>query len=400
MKKAYYIYLAYSGGIFFLFYLVFSINSYFRVTVVGLDPLQLVLLGTLLEGSILVFEIPTGMVADLYSRKLSIIVGVFLMGLAYLLEGFFPVYAVLLVEQVVAGLGWTFTSGALQAWISDEIGEEAAGQAFLHGAQMEQVGALAGIIASTLLANLWIRLPFLVCSGLMVLGALVLIFVMPETGFKPAPAEERNTWQKMGDTLRRAKGMLRQRPALGSILWVGLFIGLYSEGFDRLWVAHVTSQFSFPLFSGVTWMGIIQGSAMLLTALVMEGVKRRVEISNQRTLLLLQTLIVGLIVSGLVGFALTGQFFTAVVIFILISILRGVESPLYTTWTNHHLDPQVRATILSISSLVDSVGQASGGPLMGAAARQAGTRWGLLTSAGLLAPVMGVFGRMIARREE
>jgi len=400
MKKAYRVYLAYSGGIYFLFYLVFNINSYFRVTVVGLDPLQLVLLGTLLEGSILVFEIPTGIAADLYSRKLSIIIGVFIMGTAYLLEGLFPIYPILLLEQVIAGLGWTFTSGAVEAWISDEIGEEAAGQAFMRGAQMEKIGALAGIAASTLLASLWIRLPFLVCSGLMALGALALIFVMPEEGFKPAPVEERHTWQKMGETLRRGMGMVRRRPALGPILWIGLFIGLYSEGFDRLWVAHMTEQFSFPFFNGVIWMGVIQGGAMLLTALVMEGVRRRVEISNQRNLVRVQALIAALIVAGLVGFALTGQFYTAVAIFMVISILRGVQAPLYTTWTNHRLDSQVRATFLSIASLVDSVGQASGGPLMGAAARTAGLRWGLLTSAGLLAPVMVVFGRMIHKHEE
>ena len=400
MKKAYRVYLAYSGGIYFLFYLVFSINSYFRVTVVGLDPLQLVLLGTLLESTILVSEIPTGIVADLYSRKLSVIIGVFLMGAAYLLEGLFPTYPVLLLEQVVAGLGWTFTSGALQAWISDEIGEEAAGQAFLRGAQMEKVGALAGIIASTLLANLWIRLPFIVCSVLMGLGALVLIFVMPETGFKPAPVEEITTWRKMAGTLLRATDMLRQRPALVPILWIGLFIGLYSEGFDRLWVVHISTRFSFPFFNGVTWMGIIQGGAMLLTALVLGAVQRRVEISNQRTLVRMQALIVGLVVLGLVGFALTGEFYTAVAIFVVISILRGLESPLYTVWTNHRLDPQARATFLSISSLVDSVGQTSGGPLMGAAARTWGTGWGLLVSAGLLSPVMLVFGRLIVQRKE
>ena len=60
--------------------LVFTTNSLYEVTVAGLAPLQLVLIGTALEVSTFLFEVPTGIVADAYSRRLSIVIGYLLIG--------------------------------------------------------------------------------------------------------------------------------------------------------------------------------------------------------------------------------------------------------------------------------------------------------------------------------
>ena len=68
----------------FLFALSFTVNLIYHVTVVGLDPLQLVLVGTALEVTVFLFEIPTGVVADIYSRRLSIVIlGYLLLGIAF-----------------------------------------------------------------------------------------------------------------------------------------------------------------------------------------------------------------------------------------------------------------------------------------------------------------------------
>ena len=61
----------------FIFSVVFAANQLYRVQTVGLDPLQLVLVGTALEVISFIFEIPTGVVADVYSRRLSVIIGSF-----------------------------------------------------------------------------------------------------------------------------------------------------------------------------------------------------------------------------------------------------------------------------------------------------------------------------------
>jgi len=113
------VYLIYSTATSLFFAIIFTVNLVYQVTVVALNPLQLVLVGTLLEASVFLFEVPTGVVADVFSRRLSIIIGVFLIGLGFIVEGSFPYFWTVLLCQVVWGIGYTFTSGATAAWIAD-----------------------------------------------------------------------------------------------------------------------------------------------------------------------------------------------------------------------------------------------------------------------------------------
>src|SRR5688572_28556914 len=118
-----------SGAQAFLFTITFIAMSVYRVQVMGLNPFQLVFVGTMLEATCFLFEVPTGVVADTYSRRLSVIIGVLMLGTAFALEGLVPLFAVSLLCQVISGIGYTFTSGATEAWVTDEIGEENAGRA-------------------------------------------------------------------------------------------------------------------------------------------------------------------------------------------------------------------------------------------------------------------------------
>ena len=77
--------------------------------------------------------------------------------------------------------------------------------------------------------------------------------------------------------------MVRRRPALGTILGVGLFHGLYSEGVDRLWTPFLLT-FAFPTFDGittVTWFGIIRVGAILLGIAANEIAHRRVKMDDE-----------------------------------------------------------------------------------------------------------------------
>src|SRR3954453_13190259 len=117
------VYFALMAGQAVCFALFFTVQLIYQVTVVGLNPFQMVLVGTVLEITCFSFEVPTGIVADVYSRRLSILIGVALIGCAYILEGAIPQFWAALGGQVFWGVGYTFTSGAIQAWITDEIGE-------------------------------------------------------------------------------------------------------------------------------------------------------------------------------------------------------------------------------------------------------------------------------------
>jgi hypothetical protein len=92
--------------------IVWTTAAVYFISHTHLGPLQLVLLGTAMELSILVFEIPTGIVADAVSRRRSVLIGTTLIGVAFVLTGLLPSFPALLGAQALLGLGYTFTSGA------------------------------------------------------------------------------------------------------------------------------------------------------------------------------------------------------------------------------------------------------------------------------------------------
>lgn len=348
---------------------------------------------------------PTGVIADVYSRRLSIIIGMFVMGLGFVVEGSFPFFAPILLAQVIWGLGYTFTSGATEAWIADEVGEEQAGKAFLRASQIGAIGSLLGIGAGTLIGTLGVNIP-IVLGGLGVMGVgLLLIIIMPETGFKPTPREDRNTFQSMAHTFKSGLRVVRGKPALINILTIGLILGLYSEGYDRLWAAHLLENITLPTIGHlqpVVWFGIIRAVGMLLGLGVTEFTRRRVDTAKHGPVARAVLLLITGMVAGLLAFALTGNFVIALLALWGFSSLRQTVGPLYTTWVNQHAESSVRATVISLSSQIDALGQILGGPIVGAIGLALGIPVSLTICAVVLATALPLLIRTIRidRREE
>ena len=386
----------------FSFSLIVTMNLVYQVVIVGLDPLQLVLVGTILEATVFLFEIPTGVVADLVSRRLSVIIGYLLIGSGFVIEGSFPFFLAVAVAQGIWGLGATFTSGAIQAWIVDEVGESRVELAFLRGTQLRQLGAFLGIPFSVALASVSLPLPVVLGGVLLILLSMFLIAAMPEEGFRPTPTENRSTWSSMRDTTREAYRMTKRQPVLLIILLVGLFYGLYSEGIDRLWTPHLLDNFTLPEIGSITpvvWFGIIRAVALLLGMVAIELTKRHLDLSSTETLVRMLWACALVIMLSLIGFALLREFWWALVLYWILGALRSVTGPLENIWVNRHIDnSQVRATILSTRGQVDALGQVCGGPPIGAIAKIHSIQAALLTSAFLLAPVLPLYGKAIRKR--
>ncbi|MCY4408856.1 MAG: MFS transporter, partial [Caldilineaceae bacterium] len=272
------IYLVIGGGRALFNALVFTINLIYQVQTVGLNPLQMVLVGTVLEVTVLLFEVPTGAVADVYSRRLSVLIGLALVGCGYLLEGSIPLFWAVLGAQVLWGIGFTFLSGALQAWLADEIGAEAAGPVYLRSAQVELITGLAGTGVSVWLARRWLQLPILVGGVMYIALAAFMALIMPEKGFRPTPPEERETWKEMAATAKAGMRAVRDHRALRIVVGLSLVTGLYSEGYDRLWTPHMLDNFRFPSLFGLEdaliWFGII-GVGATLTGIAANELARR-----------------------------------------------------------------------------------------------------------------------------
>ncbi len=375
--------------------LVFTISQIYRITQVGLTPFELVLVGTTLEITTFVFEIPTGIVADVYSRKLSTIIGFFLFGLGFIVEGAWPVFTTVLLAQVVWGLGWTFISGAHEAWIADEVGVDKVGPVYIRGTQYYHLGSLLGIPLSVLFGKMSLNLPFLVGGGLFMTYGIFLMIFMPENEFSPAASDSRQTWQTMKGTLNQGINLIRSQSVLMLFLAIALFTGLYSEGYDRLGEAHFLANFTFPLpkvIDTVTWFGIMRLGTLLLTIAISEIILRKITANARLKFTHMLQIIYGIIVACLLIFARTEQFYIAVAAVWVLNTARAVSYPLNITWLNQRIDSQVRATVLSMTSQVDALGQMVGGPITGAIGTLRSLRAALITSSLMLFPAILLFG--------
>jgi DHA3 family tetracycline resistance protein-like MFS transporter len=384
-----------TGAVFFA--LVFTVSTVYRVVVVGLNPLQLVLVGTVLEASIFLFEVPTGVLADTVSRRISVIIGYVIVGIGFMIEASVPRFGFVLLAQVIWGLGYTFTSGALDAWMADEVGVEEAGNVFLRGSQAIQIGSVVGMLASGLLANVNVALPMLI-GGVAISGLGVwLAFVMPEEGFTPDRTGVTGRWGQMGKTLRDGVALVRERPGLPGLVGVSVIFGLFSEGVDRLWAAHLLEGFTLPplgVLGPVTWFGIIGAVSMLLSATITEGVRRHIDVNDQPTVARWLVGVLTWTAAGVIAFALVRSFPAALAIYWLYDMVRGVAGPLYAGWLNQRLEPGVRATVFSLSSQLNATGQIAGGPVIGWIGTVRSLRTALIVSGLLLLPSVPIIGRI------
>jgi MFS transporter, DHA3 family, tetracycline resistance protein len=396
-----YLFIEFSASAFFS--MMFVVTSLYEATVAGLTPVQLILVGTALEISAFMFEVPTGIVADVYSRRLSIVIGYVLMGLGFFVEGFFPAFLPILLAQVIWGLGYTFTSGATQAWITDEVGEESANKLFLRGTQVGLFASLIGMGLAMLVGANNVALPIQIGAFGVVLIGITLLFIMPETGFHPTPREDRNTWQHMWHTFKQGAQAVHSRPRLMNIVFIGLFYGLYSEGFDRLWVKHLLDKFELPVLFGnnqVAFFAALRVAGAVLTILAVRFVEKRVDSTSSLAIGRAVLIVTGVISIALIGFALSPLLGLSLGLYLVVSVLRNVHIPLQTGWINQKLDSQVRATVHSMFGQVDAIGQVMGGPIVAGIAFVGSAVASLVTSGLMLTPALFFIKRANSQSRE
>ncbi|MFA6602563.1 MAG: MFS transporter [Candidatus Shapirobacteria bacterium] len=384
----------------FLFSMALTVSLVYEATVVGLSPLQMVLVGTVLETVSFLFEVPTGIVADIYSRKLSVIIGLFLIGAGFTVEGLFPYFGAIILAQVIWGIGFTFVSGAREAWIADEVGEKKAGRAYSKGTQAALIGSLLGIGVNMVLANINIRLPIILGGILYSCQSIYVWLFMSENNFSPAPLEGRETFSKMKETLMSGLRLVRISPILLTIIVTGLIFGMFSEGFDRLWTPFMIKNFSFPqVFSlkPVVWFGILAMVANLVAIFSVKLAELKTDTTNHKstvtTLLVTNTLLM----LAVVAFALSGNFWAAAIAYWLVAMTREVRGPVYDAWTNQNVSSGVRATVFSMCSQANAVGQIVGGPLLGLIATVISLRVSLVMAGLVLLPSLWLYVNSIKK---
>lgn len=388
------VYLTLSAGLSFACTLAFTLQGLYFVTVARLDPLQLLLIGAALEGAAFLLEVPTGVVADVYSRRRSVILGCLCLGIAMALVAAFPTFWALVLTQVVSAAGYTFLSGAQQAWLADEVGEGPAAHLYLLGSQYGRAAGIAGIGATALLAPLGLAFPIVAGSAVTLLLALYLWLRMSEDGFSPAPQGEREPWAALSGTFRQGVREVRASRVLTLLMLTTLLYGASSEALDRLNEFLLVREVGLPGgLSAANWFILLTLAAQVIGLGVTEPLRRRINPADVRAAAAALRWVLGLSGAALLAFAYAPGFGWAALALVIHGVLRGLYSPLYDAWINRGLNPASRATVNSIASQADALGQVTFGPIFGVLGNMLGVRTALALAALVRVPALTLLGR-------
>lgn len=386
----------------------------------GLPPFRLAVLGTALVLTILVAETPTGVVADLYSRKYSVVAAYLVMGTAMTLGPVTELFGVLIVWQVLWAVGWTLQSGAATAWMTDELAHNAdsapgrqVDALIVRHAIWRSVGVMVGLVAGTAIGAWSVRGSMAVMGLIAVAAALFLAVVMPEAGFTSprrgvrrdaaGPVQRTSAWKEAATLWQRGARLVRRNPSLLAVTLSATIAAGAWEANDRLSALRLfelgLSELDgreAVLFFGAVWFVM---SALAIP--MMLWLQRRLERSEadersgrRDAFLLARFLTIAAV--GTIALALSPLFAVALVGWAVLDVAGETAYSLTEAMANRHAESSVRATVVSFVGQSQAVGEVAVGLGLGVVAQLVSVPVAL-TAAGVLFAVSAVPAALMGR---
>ncbi|MEV4516475.1 MFS transporter [Dactylosporangium sp. NPDC049525] len=367
--------------------LIWGINTIFLLDA-GLSNLAAFAANACFTAGMVLFEVPTGIVADLWGRRVSFLLGTVTLAVTtglyvwlwQLHAPFWPWAAV----SLLLGLGFTFFSGAVEAWLVDALaatGDDGPLEAvFARGQVIGGVAMLTGSVAGGYLAQLTnLGVPFLVRAGVYALMFVLAAVLMRDLGFTPDRslpplARMRRIAAdsvQYGWRVRQVRLLMLAAPFTGG---VGVYV-FYALQPHLLNLYHDERAYGIAGIAAAAVAG-----AQIAGGLVAERIAR---LFPHRLTAYLALETTGVL--ALVGLGLAGQFWTALVLIVLWALLGSAGMPLRQAYVNGLIPSQQRATILSFDSLMASTGGVVTQPALGRAADVWGYPASFLVSAAVSA---------------
>jgi MFS family permease len=369
---------------------IWGVNTLFLLDA-GLGFFEVFLANAAFSAGMVVFEIPTGVIADTLGRRISFLLSVSVLAVTTLLYvGLAQVEAGVVAFALVSvgmGLGFTFYSGAMEAWLVDALAATGytglLDRVFARGQQVTGAAMLVGTVGGGLLGQVDLSLPYLVRSGLLVVVFVVAFAVMHDVGFVPRRVGVR---ELPGEVARNARAGVEfgwRQPSLRLLMLAGL-----AQGAFLMWGFYASQPYLLQLLeSDAIWVaGLVAAGVALATMCGNQVVRIASRFCGRRTTLLLAA---GALETGAaVAIGLTGSFWVALPALLLVMGATGVTGPVRSAYLHQVVPSEQRATVVSFDSLVGNVGGIGGQVGLGALgeARAVGTAFvagGLVTGAAL-----------------
>jgi MFS family permease len=364
----------------------------------GLDLFQINVVLAVYLVTVLLFEIPTGAAADRFGRKASFLAACAVRAGAYALYASAETFADCLTAEVIDAIGTTLASGALEAWAVDGVhadGQRRPTDRMFARAQVIARGLMiAGGVACGHLAQLNLVWPWLVAAALFVATGLWGAVAMREARGLEGDGSGVGR-RSFGRAAADAVAAVRGTPVLLLLCLVTLAGAFAGFPIHMLWQARVESlSGEGPWLMG--WilallnLGALGGSALLPRLLDRLG---RAAVLAGATLWR----------AALLGVAAAATTLSPTVGgLVLQEIAAGLSDPVLIAWTNEHIAPAERATVLSVRSVFFTLGGAAGLVTLGLVARGGGIplAWALAAAVfALTAPAFVLLGRVAGRAE-
>ena len=355
----------------------------FWVVELGLGPIELVGMGVVLEVSVLLGETPTGVVADLYSRRRSLVIGQIIMGVGFVWAVISTNYWVILPAQAAFGIGWTFRSGADTAWVTDELkgagefDDDDIEQLLIQKHRASIVWAIAALLFTMAVGTITSVRWAAVAIGILAIGlGLYFRLVLQEEHFTPGRDADRGFMQ----TLRAGLRVVARRPRLRVLVGVLFLLDMGSEAFDRLGHKHFLDQGGFDDDS-LIGLGVL----FLVLAFVGLGVNATASRVLHRGYGVARLAAVLLLIAA-IGGALAAATNLVVVLAIGLTLQDSTREALWPVlegWANRDAPTEVRATVHSLMGQTTAIGELAGGLTLAAIAEATSIRVVLFIAAGL-----------------
>lgn len=346
------------------FHMIFTAAGLYRIDIAQLEVYQLILIGTALEISIFIFEVPTGIIADLKSRRLSIIIGLFIIALGSMIEVLTPFFYLIFISQLVLGFGFTFISGALDSWISDEIKPEALEHTIITGSQLYALLSVLGIILAAVIGVIDIRLSIIIGAFIFIFLGFVSLIYMKEDHFIKHKSDV-SFAKRYISQLSKGFSHIKNHKTLRIMFVIILFYGLYSEGIDRTYELYILDGLNFRSILDLPpiWiLSIVNAIVAILGYVMLFVVKRYLKKSHYIYLWAFNLTLMMII--GIIMFAYMPYVFFALFGFIFFSVSRAGTHPLLNTILLKNTPTNIKATVLSSFGQLDAIGQLLSGGLM------------------------------------
>jgi MFS family permease len=380
---------------------IWGINTIFLLDA-GLSNFEAFAANAFFTAGMVVFEVPTGIVADTIGRRFSYLLGTVTLTVSTLLyvllwqiDAPFWEWAVV---SMLLGLGFTFFSGAVEAWLVDALNatgftgtlESVFGRAqIVSGAAMLTGSVAGGYIASATSLGV----PFVLRAAVLLVMFVVAFRLMRDVGFTPVKGKGPLQEMRTIATASIDYGW-RREPAVKWVMLESLFTG--SVG---IYVFYALQPYLLELYGdpeAYQVAGLV--AAIVAGAQIAGGIAapRIRKLFKRRTSALIASLAASTLVLTLMG--LLESFGAVIGLVVVWGLLFAATLPIRQAFLNGMIPSQQRATILSFDSLMSSSGAAVGQPLLGKAADVWGYGSSYLISAGISAVGLPFFA--LARRED